>query len=877
MAKINITPLLDSINGFEGATGTITAVAYKGGVKAIREVGEDLIFPSSVVYEFEDGEMVEDFYLTELPEDYYWKITFDADGLKDFVAYRVLPGDDAEYNWDELAHVFPEGTDNIITVVGPKGDQGEKGDTGETGATGPQGPAGTNGTNGATGATGAKGDKGDTGDTGPQGEQGIQGPQGIQGIQGIQGEKGDKGDTGDEGDKYHTTSTTSLTIAASGTITLYTVDLHLDYSVAQTVIIAHDLSNHMHGEVVSYNQSTGALVVSLKNKTGSGTYSSWEVNLDGAVGIQGDVGPAGPTGATGPQGPQGIQGIQGATGATGSSGTISVNAPITNTGTSTAAVLGFSGSITAASASTVPLTLQAATSQSANMFELRNSAGTGIMASLDSTGNLRTPAVINPTTYNNSRIQMQNSGVLIDTQVASNLPLAVRGATSQTENMQVWQTWNGTSATTAARVSQNGSIATSQNLAVGQTAITNTNQFQVSTTAATQVGAVLKGYASQSADMLQVQDSGGTNYLTVTAYGGISSNLGGNYPGRVSIGTGAAATLGLVVRGVTSQSADLLQLQNVGATSVFKVGPSGDATFGYAYISGLRDSAGTGPYLNTGAASMVLNTRSAANLGLDIQAATSQTGDLQRWTDASSTVVTKVNSAGLLSTTRNITIAGTNAGENQFIVRGAASQTGKLSMWTDSSGTSLAEIDASGYFSAANTPRIYVVDSDYYPDVTTTTAKSICGAATTGITLGVGTYEFELDVALQQDYVLNNNLAVTHNMTATTVSGSPTVAFVQVAEVTSNQTGFTTGGAWTATRNTTGSVTVSGSIASGSRYSLYKVRGTIRITGSGTSKVYPSVTPSLSTDNTVIIKAGSRFKVTKLTASGTVGTVGTWA
>jgi hypothetical protein len=222
---------------------------------------------------------------------------------------------------------------------------------------------------GATGATGATGPQGPTGATGPQGPQGIQGP---------------KGDTGDEGDKYHTTSTTSLTIASSGTITLYTVDLHLDYSVAQTVIIAYDLANHMHGEVVSYNQTTGALVVALKNKTGSGTYSSWQVNLDGAVGIQGPqgdpgptgpqgaTGPAGPTGATGPQGPtgatgptgltgatgatgpQGPQGIQGptgatgatgptgatgATGATGPSGVIAVTSPITNSGSSTSASL----------------------------------------------------------------------------------------------------------------------------------------------------------------------------------------------------------------------------------------------------------------------------------------------------------------------------------------------------------------------------------------------------------------------------------------------------------------------------------------------------------------------------------------------------------
>lgn len=83
----------------------------------------------------------------------------------------------------------------------------------------------------------------------------------------------------------------------------------------------------------------------------------------GATGPQGDTGPAGPTGATGPQGEQGIQGETGPTGATGATGptgdtgpqgpagTISIGAVttgaagtgalITNTGTSSAAILNF--------------------------------------------------------------------------------------------------------------------------------------------------------------------------------------------------------------------------------------------------------------------------------------------------------------------------------------------------------------------------------------------------------------------------------------------------------------------------------------------------------------------------------------------------------
>nr|DAI68035.1 MAG TPA: collagen I alpha 1 [Caudoviricetes sp.] len=186
-----------------------------------------------------------------------------------------------------------------------KGAKGDKGDTGAKGATGPQGEVGPQGPIGKTGPQGPQGLKGDTGATGATGPKGATGPQGPQGLKGDTGAKGDKGDTGLTG-------------------------------------------------------PTGPQ--GPKGATGA----------TGPQGPQGDVGPQGPkgatgaTGATGPQGkqgPQGLQGIQGvkgdtgpkgATGATGPqgpAGTIKVgsvtsasygNAPkVTNSGTSTAAVLDF--------------------------------------------------------------------------------------------------------------------------------------------------------------------------------------------------------------------------------------------------------------------------------------------------------------------------------------------------------------------------------------------------------------------------------------------------------------------------------------------------------------------------------------------------------
>jgi hypothetical protein len=172
----------------------------------------------------------------------------------------------------------------------------------------------------------------------------------------------------------------------------------------------------------------------------------------------------------------------------------------------------------------------------------------------------------------------------------------------------------------------------------------------------------------------------------------------------------------------------------------------------------------------------------------------------------------------------------------------------------------------------------YVHNASYYVDYTGTgAAQSILGGTTTGITLAAGTtYEFELNVAVQQVYAISNNFTLTHNWQSTTVTGSPVVSYIQVADYGSNTTGFTTAQTNSTVRVTTGGIIVSAAIASGSRYSIYNIKGTIRVTGTGTVKVYPTLAGTASTDNTVTIQAGSRLRLTPI-GNGTVTTVGTWA
>lgn len=131
---------------------------------------------------------------------------------------------------------------------------------------GPQGAQGSDGAQGANGVDGVQGAQGHQGASvqGPQGAS-VQGPQGSQGHQGLTGAI------------YSTSATSSLSIA-NGYKTL-TVASGLSYTVGQRVSIAYNSSNYMYARVVSYSGTS--LQVNVDRSFGSGTYTSWLVNLCG--------------------------------------------------------------------------------------------------------------------------------------------------------------------------------------------------------------------------------------------------------------------------------------------------------------------------------------------------------------------------------------------------------------------------------------------------------------------------------------------------------------------------------------------------------------------------------------------------------------------
>jgi hypothetical protein len=119
----------------------------------------------------------------------------------------------------------------------------------------------------------------------------------------ISGTSGTSGTSGYDGDRFRTTSTTTFTLGVSTTIV---VEPGLAYTPAQDIIITYNVGNHQTCTVVSYDINTGVMVIGPPvTVTGSGTYSSWTVNLDGAAGGDGSSGTSGTSGSTGTSGSSG--------------------------------------------------------------------------------------------------------------------------------------------------------------------------------------------------------------------------------------------------------------------------------------------------------------------------------------------------------------------------------------------------------------------------------------------------------------------------------------------------------------------------------------------------------------------------------------------
>lgn len=215
---------------------------------------------------------------------------------------------------------------------GPQGLQGAKGDKGETGEKGDAFTYNDFTEEQLARLKGAKGDKGDVGPQGPQGLRGEKGEQGVKGEQGLKGDTGPKGETGEQGAKGDTGTPATIKVGTVKT------------GAAGTSVT---ISNSGTASAAVFD-----FVIPRGDKGDTGPQGLQGIQgATGATGPQGDRGPQGLQGERGLQGLQGPKGNDGAAGAAGAAATIKVGvvttgaagtaAKVTNSGTTSAAVLDF--------------------------------------------------------------------------------------------------------------------------------------------------------------------------------------------------------------------------------------------------------------------------------------------------------------------------------------------------------------------------------------------------------------------------------------------------------------------------------------------------------------------------------------------------------
>lgn len=344
-------------------------------------------------------------------------------------------------------------------------------------------------------------------------------------------------------------------------------------------------------------------------------------------------------------------------------------------------------------ASDVALKVKAATSQTANLQEWQNSSGT-VLTRVNNNGNIIVGnsyiSYTDVSAYGRLQIQdigtnqttlyPMSAGFLIQNLGVTGMTiLKIRGAPGQTANLQEWQDSTGTA---LASVSATGTIY---------------------------------AYETANSDALNIYQGSGARRL-VFGLGGLSTtstftsgSISWSGVAQTEINSGTASRVGLLVKGAASQTADLQQWQRDDGFVLLKVSSSGDITAGsgsstairFRYFDGINI---TGTYWDT------VETNSATFIGrsttattMVVRGAASQTADLQQWQTSTGSINGKVDNNGTfwIGTSNLInygysTFAGNNAGNVPIIIIGAPSQTADLQQWKNSAGTVLSKIASNG-------------------------------------------------------------------------------------------------------------------------------------------------------------------------------------
>ena len=345
--------------------------------------------------------------------------------------------------------------------------------------------------------------------------------------------------------------------------------------------------------------------------------------------------------------------------------------------------------------------------------------------------------------------------------VASNVGLSIKGAASQTANLQEWQ--NSAGAALAYVTSDGSMYAGNRVVAPGDFEARSRSFFgypsfnlatlNINTASTTQIGAVIRGQASQTANLQEWQNSASGVLLGIDSTGSLNIGSGSNNIWRIKNQTSTvvewqpvqgfmflpygSSNRPVTIKGAASQTANLTEWQNNNGDALVFITPNGilsvgDRLISYNGVSTYNASTFGAPNLLapfTYDSIVNISTVYSTSPGLVIRGVALQTADLQQWRNSAGTVLAKVDKDGnfnnqssygsifttsVAATGGNITTtyglysnlpASTNAGIavqpwgadiRGALVKGFAAQTANLQEWQNSSGTVLSKVDSSG-------------------------------------------------------------------------------------------------------------------------------------------------------------------------------------
>jgi hypothetical protein len=153
------------------------------------------------------------------------------------------------------------------------------------------------------------------------------------------------------------------------------------------------------------------------------------------------------------------------------------------------------------------------------------------------------------------------------------------------------------------------------------------------------------------------------------------------------------------------------------------------------------------------------------------------------------------------------------------------------------------------------------------------TAQSMLGGASVGYTVtGDSTYSYDFFTAFSVSGP-TATLTPTWNIGFTTLTGSPSLTHASEVFQQNNTTSFATFTNSTYAR-ITGSLALTATAVT--RYYVIRAKGTIRLTGGGTAKIYPSLSATVNVDNVWAVQAGTTFQLLYV-GNGSATSIGSWS